>query len=690
MPDAVQFAVSGTAAVVDEEKERSPEGSAPRPCRTAPRDIAADWTDRTSRRYAAAMIRTLTLAALLLGTAATAQVPPGNSAPQPAPIVDTIPAARDIAYPGTITIDVDATDTERGIFRVKETIPVDRAGRMTLLFPKWLPGAHTPRGEIEKLAGLVIKASGRVLPWTRDTLDVFAFHVDVPGGARRLDVDFQFVSATRADQGRIVATPNMVSLQPNSVSLYPAGYFTRRIPVKFTATFPAGWTAAGALNARVTNAADGITYSYEQTNYEVLVDSPILAGRHGKTWALTPRVSLAVFADRPEDLAATPEQIEAHRRLVDQSVKTFGAQHYDRYVFLLSLTDQLGGIGLEHHRSSENGSVPGYFTDWANQVPRRNLLPHEFTHSWDGKFRRGADLWTPDYRTPMRNSLLWVYEGQTQFWGYVLASRSGLVSKQDTLDALAAIAGVYDLAPARQWRNLLDTTNDPVISSRKPKGWTSWQRSEDYYNEGLMIWMEVDATLRRMSGGTRSIDDFARAFFGVRDGDWGELTYTFEDVVGTLNAIQPHDWAGFLRQRLTETGKPAPVQGFAMNGYKLVYTAEATPYFKQTEKARGTDASYSLGLVAGGDGTISAVIWDSPAFRAGLDVGTSISAVNGQAWSRDRLLAAIAAKQPVRLLVRSGDRFRDVTIDYRDGPRYPRFEKIGTGEGGLDRLLAPR
>lgn len=640
------------------------------------------------------MIRSATAASLLLGAAAAAQVPAGNSAPQPVPFTDTIPASRDIAYPGTLTVDVDATDTERGIFRVRETIPVARAGAMTLLFPKWLPGAHNPRGEIEKLAGLVVRANGRILPWTRDTVDVFAFHVDVPSGARKLDVEFQFLSGTKADQGRIVATPNMVSLQPNSVSLYPAGYFTRRIPVKFTARFPAGWTAAGALEAKATPGPAGVTYAYEATNYEVLIDSPILAGRYGKTWALSPRVNLNVFADTPENLAATPEQIDAHKRLVEQAVKTFGAQHYDRYEFLLSLTDQLGGIGLEHHRSSENGSVPGYFTDWTNTVPRRNLLPHEFTHSWDGKFRRGADLWTPDFRTPMRDSLLWVYEGQTQFWGYVLQARSGLVSKQDTLDALAAIAGSYDLAPARAWRNLLDTTNDPIISSRKPKGWTSWQRSEDYYNEGLMVWMEVDAMLRQKSGGTRSIDDFAKAFFGVRDGDWGELTYTFEDVAATLNAIQPFDWAGFLRQRLTETGRPAPVQGFAMNGYRLAYTPEATPYFKQAEKARGTDVSYSIGLVADKDGVVTASIWEGPAFKAGVDVGTTIAAVNGEAWSRDRLLAAIVAaegaKEPIRLLLKNGDRYRDVGVDYHNGPRYPRFEKVGAGEGGLDRLLAPR
>ena len=642
------------------------------------------------------MIRTFA-AALLLTTVAVpalAQVPAGNTAPQPVPFVDTIPAAQDIAFPGTIQLDVDATDTTRGIFRVKETIPVAKAGPMVLLYPKWLPGNHSPTGQIEKVAGLVIRANGRVVPWTRGPVDVFAFHIDVPQGARRLDVEFQFLSATKADQGRITTTPNLVSLQPNSVSLYPAGYYTRRIPIQMTATFPAGFTAAGAVPAKLSSNAAGATYAYDTTNYEILVDSPVLAGRYGKVWALSPKVDLNVFADTPTMLAATPAQIDAHKRLVDQAVKTFGAQHYDHYEFLLSLSDQLGGIGLEHHRSSENGSRTGYFTEWDQNASARNLLPHEFTHSWDGKFRRGADLWTPDFRTPMRNSLLWVYEGQTQFWGYVLQARSGLVSKQDTLDGYASILGLYDTAPARQWRDLVDTTNDPVISQRRPKGWTSWQRSEDYYNEGLMVWMEVDAMLRQKSGGAKSIDDFARAFFGVRDGDYGELTYTFDDVAATLNTIVPYDWAGFLTRRLTETGKPAPINGFAMNGYKLVYTAEPTPYFKTNEKTRGTDVSFSIGLVIDKDGNVTQSIWDSAAFKAGIDVGTSVQAVSGEVFTPERIKAAILAakgnKEPIRLTVRQGTLLREIPVDYHGGPRYPRLEKVGTGDGGLDRLLMPR
>ncbi|MGN6269362.1 MAG: M61 family metallopeptidase [Sphingomonas sp.] len=640
------------------------------------------------------MIRTLAFTTLLLAsTAASAQlVPAGNSKPQPIPFEDTIPAPQDVEYPGTMTLDVDASDTSQGIFRIKETLPVAKAGPMVLLYPKWLPGHHSPTGELDKLAGLVITGDkGQPIRWMRDPVDVFAFHIDVPEGVKTLHMSFQFISATAKDQGRIVMTPNLISLQWNSVSLYPAGYFTRGIPVQATVHYPAGFTAASGLPST----AKGPIYSYQKTNYEILVDSPVLAGRYYKQWALSPKVDLNVFADKPADLAATPEQIDAHKRLVDQAVKLFGAQHYDHYEFLLSLSDQLGGIGLEHHRSSEDGSSEKYFTDWDNQIGAHNLLPHEYTHSWNGKFRRGADLWTPNFDVPMRDSLLWVYEGQTQFWGYVLQARSGIVSKDDTLDEYAMIAAYYDNMPARQWRDLLDTTNDPIISERRPKGWTSWQRAEDYYNEGLMVWMEVDSILRQQSGGTKSLDDFARAFFGINDGDWGEVTYTFNDVVNTLNSIQPYDWAGFLTERLQGLSKDAPLKGFEQNGYKLVYTDVETKAYKQAETNRHkTDVSYSLGLAAGKDGDLTAVIWDSPAFKAGLDVGDTIVSINGKGYDGDVLKDAIVAaktdKNPIRLTIKRDDDFRDVAIDYHDGPRYPHLVKVGTGETGLDKLLTPR
>ncbi len=635
------------------------------------------------------MIRSVAFAALLLaGTAAVAQ----NSKPQPVPFADTIPAARDTPYPGTIKLAIDATDTRRGIFSVNETIPVARAGHMVLLYPKWLPGNHSPTGQIEKLAGLKITAGGKPVPWTRDPVDVFAFHVEVPAGAKAIEIELQFLSATAANQGRTVMTPNLLSLQWNSMSLYPAGYFTRQIPVEAVVKYPEGWSAASALPAR----ADGATYRYTRTDYETLVDSPVVAGRYYRAVPLSDRVTLDVFADTADELEAKPDQIAAHRALVTQAVKLFGAQHYDNYHFLLSISKELGGIGLEHHRSSEDGVQPGYFTEWASGAPARNLLPHEFTHSWDGKFRRGADLWTPDYRTPMRDSLLWVYEGQTQFWGYVLGARSGLVSKQEALDAYALILANAQLTRGREWKPLIDTTNDPTIAQRKPKGWSSWQRSEDYYNEGLLVWMEVDSIIRRQTDGQKSLDDFARAFFGIRDGDWGTVTYTLDDVVATLHGIVPlYDWKQLLVQRLTETGAPYPAAGFIANGYRLVYTDTPTDYLKQAEKARrSADFSYSLGLTIGREGAVAGVAWGSPAFDAGVTNGDTITAVNGTAYSPEAMKAAITAakgnKEPITLIVKKGDRIEQRVIDYHQGLRYPRLAKIGTGEGGLDRLLSPK
>ncbi|OQW45070.1 MAG: peptidase M61 [Proteobacteria bacterium SG_bin6] len=638
------------------------------------------------------MFRTLSLTALLLasGTALAE-----NTKPQPLPIVETIPAARDTPYPGTLKLEVDATDLDRNVFRVVETIPVaagarDPNGDMVLLFPKWLPGNHSPTGQIDKLAGLRFTAGGQTLAWKRDPVDMFAFHVRVPAGVKAIEARFEYLSPTESNQGRVVMTPALLNLQWNLTSLYPAGYFTRQIPIEARARYPEGWTAASGLPAT----REGAVYRYQRTDYETLVDSPVFAGAHYKRVPLSPRVNLNIFADNDKELAAKDDQLAAHVRLAEQAVKTFGAQHYDTYEFLFAISDEMAGIGLEHHRSSENGVRSGYFTDWATSTPARNLLPHEFTHSWNGKFRRGADLYTPDYRTPMRNSLLWVYEGQTQFWGYVLGARSGLVSKQDTLDAYASIMASLDIQYGRQWRPLADTTNEPIISQRRPEPWRNWQRPEDYYNEGLLVWMEVDAILRRESKGAKSIDDFARAFFGVRDGDWGELTYRFEDVVSTLNAIQPYDWHKLLTERLDAVGAPAPLKGFEGNGYRLIFTEEATPFFKAGEKAgKNSNLSYSIGLTVSGSGDVTSVIWNGPAFKAGIDVGDSIESVNGFAFSADRLKEAITAAKsgtPIVVTTKKGDRLTDRRIDYQGGLRYPRLEKIAQGEAGLDRLLAPR
>jgi predicted metalloprotease with PDZ domain len=612
-----------------------------------------------------------------------------NSAPEAEPIRDDIPSARDVARPGVITIAVDASDVTRGIFQVSETIPVPGSGPLVLLYPKWLPGQHAPAGPIAELAGLKLSAGGASLPWRRDSVDVFAFHVAVPEGASNVEARFQFLAPTDIRQGRIVTTPDMLNLQWSSVALYPAGYYVRRITVAPSVTYPAGWKAATALEVA---SQEGSTVRYQPVSFDTLVDSPVFAGANVRVETLAPGVRLNILADQPEQLAATEEQLQFHRNLVTQAVKLFGAQHYDHYDFLLALSDRQGPIGLEHHRSSEDGVSGGYFTEWKDNVARRDLLPHEYTHSWNGKYRRPADLWTPDYRTPMQDSLLWVYEGQTEFWGWVLGARSGLVSTQDALGFLASTAARLDTAAGRTWRPLEDTTDDPIIAQRRPKGWTSWQRAEDYYLEGLLVWLDADSLLRELSGGTRSMDDFARAFFGVHDRDWGELTYNFEDVVQTLNKIQPHDWEAFLRARLDHTSEHAPLDGIRRGGYQLIYTNTPSDWFKSFEKARKlTDLRYSGGFVLGKEGEITEVVWDSPAFNAGLTVGSKLIAVNGRALDTDQLKKAIKVKKsPLTLLVRTGDIFRTVEFDYAGGLRYPVLEKTNSGPSSLDALLAPK
>jgi predicted metalloprotease with PDZ domain len=612
-----------------------------------------------------------------------------NSAPMAVPIDNTIPAARDVAWPGQVILSVDATDVTRGIFKVTETVAVSAAGDLVLLYPKWLPGNHSPGGQIANLAGLKISADGHPLTWQRDRVDVYGFHIGIPAGISNIQAQFEYVSPTDETQGRIVTTPQMLNLEWDAVVLYPAGVYVRDISVAANLKLPEQWKAATALEVA---SEEGPMIHYKPMPLDVLVDSPLMAGANVRIETLAPGVRLDIVADEPEELAATEQELQLHRDLVTQAVKLFGAQHYNHYDFLLALSDRMGGIGLEHHRSSEDGPGAGYFTEWTNSITRRQLLPHEYTHSWNGKYRRPADLWTPDYRTPMQDDLLWVYEGQTQFWGVVLGARSGLLSKEQTLGSLASIAARLDTDAGREWRSVSDTTDDPIISQRRPKGWRSWQRSEDYYNEGLLIWLDADSLIRELSHGQRSMDDFARAFFGVNDRDWGELTYTFDDVVRTLNQVQAYDWATFLNDRLQNIHDRAPLDGFARGGYQLVYTDTPTEWFKSNEKLRKvTDLTYSAGFVLGKEGEVTEVAWDGPAFNAGLTVGSKIIAVNNHALDTDRLKTAIKAKKsPLNLLVKTGDIYRTIELNYDGGLRYPHFEKTNSAASSLDALLAPK
>ncbi len=566
---------------------------------------------------------------------------------------------------------------------------------MTLYYPQWVPGGHSPRNDIDKLAGLVITANGQTIPWKRDVVEVNAFHIDVPAGVTELSVAYKFLSPVETKVGRMVMTPDMLNLQWLQMTMYPAGHFTRRITVEPTVKLPAGFQFASALEVDKT---EGQVTSFKPTTVETLVDSPMFAGRYFKSVELDPGakvpVRLNMIADKPELLEFKPEQIQAHKNLVQQAYKLYGSHHYDHYDFLVALSDQLGGIGLEHHRSSENRVAPKYFTEWDKTYVGRDLLPHEFTHSWNGKFRRGADLWTPTLNTPMRDSLMWVYEGQTQYWGYVLSSRSTLLTKEQTLDAIAMTAAAYDNRRGRDWRPVQDTTNDPIIANRKPLSWLSYQRSEDYYSEGQLVWLDADTLIREKTGGKKSLDDFAKAFFGVADGSYVSHTYTFDDVVAALNGVVPYDWSTFLKDRIEGVNPKAPLDGLTRGGYKLVYTDTPTDYFKSSEtRAKNTNLAYSIGLTVGSDAVLTDVQWDGPAFKAGLTQGLTVVAVNGDTYDADKLKAAVKATAkgvPVELLVKEGSRYRTVKLDYVGGLRYPRLERIAGTPARLDDILAPR
>ena len=625
--------------------------------------------------------------------AASSPAAAGPALPIPLP---PLPQVQDTPWPGVVRLQVNATDLNRRIFDVTETIPVERAGPLVLFFPEWLPGNHGPVGPIAQLAGLEITANGQRVEWVRDTLHPFAFHIDVPQGASEITARFQHLSPTTGSQGRVTMTAEMLNIQWEKMLLYPAGRWSRNITVQPSVTLPDGWRFGTALEPET---ASGAVTTFRPVNLEVLVDSPMFAGVHYRQIDLDPGgrspVRANIVADKPESLGATDEQIGILRDLITQADRLYGARHFDHYDFLIAMTDKLGGIGLEHHRSSENSVDPEFFTGWATHVGDRDLLAHEYNHSWDGKWRRPADQLVPNFNTPLQNSLLWVYEGQTQYFGQVLAARSGLTSKQQALDSLAMTAATFDTRVGRQWRALQDTANDPIISQRQPKGWLSWQRDEDYYSEGQLIWLDVDTLIRERTNGRKSLDDFARAFFGVEDGDYTPAPYTFEDVVRTLNGVVPYDWADFLRTRLDGHGPGAPLDGLARGGYRLVYAETPSDWQKTLYgEYKRNDFTYSLGIQTGEGNVIRSVQWNSPAFQAGLATGMEIVAVNGRAASPGAISEAItAAKDPntaVELILKDADRYRTVRIDYHDGLRYPRLERIAGTPDRLGDILTPR
>ncbi|MBW8303800.1 MAG: peptidase M61 [Brevundimonas sp.] len=652
------------------------------------------------------MLKSAALALLLASTSAPAlaqvavsqaqtPLPAPTSLPRPLP---PIPAPQDRDYPGVIAIRADLTDLDHQVIRVRQTVPVG-AGPLVLQYPKFIPGNHADTGPIQLISGLTVTGNGARIEWVRDTVDPHAFHLEIPAGVSAIEVAFEWLTQPSNAVWRVVMTPEMVNLQWEKALLYPAGYAHSRITFAPSVRLPAGWQQGSALEA---TGREGDVITFAPISLEHLADSPMFAGAHFKRVDLDPGgrspVHLNIVADSAANLAPSEEQIGKLRTLVDQADYLYGARHYDRYDFLLALTNRMGGIGLEHHRSSENSASPGFFTDgFQKNFGTLALLPHEYSHSWNGKFRRPSDEYVPNLNVPTQNTLMWVYEGQTEYWGEVLTARSGLASKEEQLAAIAEIAAFYENQPGRQWRALQDTTNHNLLGYRTSNPWPSWMRGTgDYYREALLIWLDADTLIREATGNRKSLDDFARAFYGVEDGVWEARPYTFDDVVAHLNAVHPHDWAAFLRQRLDAVGPEAraPLDGIARGGYRLTYVDSLTPVEKRVQRTWANDFQYSLGFSLGAGNRIMAVRWGGPLYELGIGAGWELVAVGDRTASaetlRDAVTAAKGGADPIVLVVKRDEAFRTLSLDYHDGLRYPRLERV---EGTPDRLgdiLAPR
>ncbi|WP_426285352.1 M61 family metallopeptidase [Luteibacter sp. E-22] len=601
-------------------------------------------------------------------------------------IAADLPVAADQPYPGNLTLHVDLSDASRHLYHVRETIPVS-AGHAILYYPKWIPGVHGPSGPLSNVAGFVITANGKRIPWRRDLKEMYAFHVDVPAGVDKLELAFEYLAP---------ATPNYIPLSFNEVAFYPAGHYTSRITIEPSVKLPSGWKFASALE---TASQSGDEVTFKPVSFENLVDSPLMTGKYFTRIDLAPgqatQVHLNITGDTAAGVKATEEQIAKQRALVVQANKLFGAHHYAHYDFLLVTSDHTNHFGLEHHQSSDDRLFANFLTDPDVNVAAGTLLPHEYIHSWNGKFRRPADLWTPTFTEPMQDDLLWVYEGLTDYWAGVLTARSGIWTTDQWRDSLAAIAADMSARTGRSWRSLQDTADGIPLSSRGgSQGWGNLRRGSDYYPEGQMLWLDVDTKIRDLSGGKHTLDEFARAFYGMDNGSYVPKTYTFDDVVATLNGIQPYDWASFLRQRLDYTGDTLPEHGIEGGGWKLVYDDKPTAFAKTAEKLRKTvNLAYSLGIQVSDKGVVTDSQWDGVAAKAGIVPGVTLVAVNGKDYSaqvlKDAVAEAKSGSTPIQFLIKDIDDYRTVGVDYHGGLKYPHLVR-GEGKDLIGAIATPK
>ncbi len=585
------------------------------------------------------------------------------------------------AASSAVTLFVDATSAPRKIFHAKLKIPAS-AGDFILYYPKWIPGEHAPDGPVIDLAGLKFTASGKTLKWRRDLLDGFTLHVEVPAGETEVNAELDFLSPATFEGGFSAgssATDKMAVISWNQVLLYPKGFKSDDLTYVASLKLPANWKFGTPLPIASTAAANGETQiTFQPATLTTLVDSPVITGEFLKVVKLAdnPLTEMDIAADSAAALAPPQEVWDHYKNLVEQANRLFGAHHYRDYHFLLSLSDHVAHFGLEHHESDDSRIDERGLVDDTARKMSAGLLPHEYVHSWNGKYRRPADLTTPDYQQPMQDDLLWVYEGLTQYLGEVLTARSSLLTPEQVRDNLALTAAALDHTPGRAWRNLQDTADAAPQLYFSPQAWHSWRRGVDFYEEDLLNWLWADVIIRQQSKGKKTLDDFCQLFHGAPNSPPVVKTYTFDDVVNALNQIVPYDWRGFWTERLTNHGPGAPLGGIEGSGWKVVYDNV------QSEMERGgesnshfVDVAYSLGLELREDGTITDTIEGMPAAQAGIGPGMKLIAVNGRHYSaeilRDALKAGKSSTAPLELLVENTDYYKTYKLDYHGGERYP-------------------
>lgn len=608
-------------------------------------------------------------------------------------LVVLVPVLARAAESRPITLTVDATEAPRRILHARMAIPA-APGPLTLRYPKWIPGEHGPNGPIADVAGLQLRAGGKPLAWRRDDVDMYAFHVTVPPGAGAVDVAFDYLAPVERESFSSggTTTAQLVALEWNLVVLYPDGVSARALTIAPRLTLPRGWKAGGALEpARVS----GDTVEYKPVTLETLVDSPVVAGAWFRSIPLDPGATpphfLDVVADGENDLAIEPQHLDAIRRLVAEAGALFGTRHYARYHFLLVLSDHVAHFGLEHHQSSDNRTRERYLIDATERALSSSLLSHEYVHSWNGKFRRPAGLAVDGFDKPMKGELLWIYEGLTQYLGWVLAARSGLQTADWWREELALTAAQMDARAGRSWRPLGDTAVAAQILYHSPSEWQAWRRAVDFYPEGLLLWLDVDIMLRQRSGGAKSLDDFCRAFHGGANRGPEVKPYTLDDVVATLDGVVAYDWRGFFRARIEQATAHPPIDELASAGWRLVLDDKPNQRLAAIAKADKVQSYlWSLGFTLKEDGLVTDVVPGSPAARAGVAPAMKLVAVDGRKLDKETVDDALKLRRaPLELLLLNADYYKTVKLDYKGGARYPHLEREASKPDLLMQIARP-